>query len=60
MYYIYCITNVLPINQNGELTRFVNYSQYNTLSLEEKKQLLALCVLLRPDILMGKCIFLAP
>jgi hypothetical protein len=27
MYYLYCIAIVLPINKNGELNRFTNYSQ---------------------------------
>ena len=60
MYYLDCICCVLPIDENGALSRLRNYSNYYYLSRTEKEELLALCILLRPDILLDKCIFLAP
>ena len=58
MYYFSCICSVLQLENSEGQAKFRNYSTYQEIrTLGEKKALLALCALLRPDLLEGKCIF---
>lgn len=57
MYYLDCVAIVLDLRTDLP-RKFLNYARgYNQLNTEESIELLALCQLLSPDVLTGKCIF---
>ena len=58
MYYFHCIGTVLELENNGQLRRLRDYKNYWSLDEEDTNALLALCLILSPDKLMNKCIFM--
>jgi hypothetical protein len=59
MYYLNCICNLLAIDEDNSLAKIRNYAK-PYLSEAETKQLITMCILLQPKVLINKCIFLAP
>ncbi|KAK3088577.1 hypothetical protein FSP39_020833 [Pinctada imbricata] len=57
MFYLNCMCNVLDLN-DPNMSRLTDYGNYWRLSAEEEGKLLLLCLMLSPDVLNGKCIFL--
>ncbi|KAK3088898.1 hypothetical protein FSP39_025221 [Pinctada imbricata] len=57
MFYLNCMCNVLDLD-DPNMSRLTNYGDYWCLSAEEEGKLLLLCLMLSPDVLSGKCIFL--
>lgn len=58
MYYLDSICYVLNIEKTERnIRKLRDYQNYNRLSDEEINNLVVLCVLFSPDVLLGKCIF---
>ena len=58
MYYLSCMMNVIDLDTEGlELTDFQNYFR---LTADQEQALAALCLLLNPLELLGKCLFAVP
>ena len=61
MYYIDCICTVLPVHEAvPEISKYRQYQKYYLLNQNQKEELIIICALLNPKVLLGKCIFLAP
>jgi len=57
MYYLNCMCTVLRMNQNPDMDRLRRYEDYYTLTHTDRNVLINLCLLLKPDVLLNKCIF---
>jgi hypothetical protein len=58
MYYLDCISTVLNLdNTDEDINRLRNFSQHYLLTDDETKVLVALCYMISPDVLTGKCMF---
>ena len=57
MYYLDCICTVLKLDDQPEINRLRQYANYNSLSQSDTNLLVNICLLLKPDILLNKCIF---
>ena len=56
MYYLNCLCSVLKLDDNADINRLRRYQNY-FLSRSDRDLLIRLCFLLRPDVLLNKCIF---
>ena len=56
MYYLNCLCSVLKLDDNADINRLRRYQNY-FLGRSDRDLLVQLCILLRPDILLNKCIF---
>jgi hypothetical protein len=57
MYYLKCVCTTIECNDQPEIRRFTNYSNWRSLSTDEQQQLFVLCYTLSPDILQNKVFF---
>ena len=57
MYYLNCMCTVLRMNQNPDMDRLRQYKDYNMLTHTDRNVLINLCMILKPDVLLNKCIF---
>ena len=57
MYYFNCICVCVEADDDPNIRRFRDYKNYYNLSQQEKAQLLALCLALSPDKLIGSIFF---
>jgi len=57
MYYLNCVCVAIQCDQDSEIRRFTNYSDWASLSVDGQKVLLALCYTFSPDILDDKVFF---
>lgn len=58
MYYLDCICNVLELGSDASnLRRLRDYENYYRLTEDETNELLLLCALISPKVLLNKCIF---
>ena len=61
MYYIDCICHLIPLESIcPEIKPFRNYGNYYNLSAQDKAKVVALAITLKPDLLAGKLLFVAP
>ena len=59
MFYLNCMCSVLSMDDSSpSLDDLRDYRNYSDLSNSQVDELLVLCVLLSPDVLLNKCIFL--
>ncbi|CAF5086121.1 unnamed protein product, partial [Rotaria sp. Silwood1] len=56
MYYLNCVCSAIQYN-DSDLSRFRNYRNWASLSSEDIRLLLVLCLTLRPDLLDDKVFF---
>ena len=56
MYYLDCVCCVLKLDDDADISRLRKYNNYR-LTDDQEAQLLALCYILSPDVLINKCIF---
>jgi hypothetical protein len=57
MYYLNCMCTVLKLDDDDDINRLRRYNNYYTLNRTDTSVLLHLCILLKPDVLLNKCIF---
>lgn len=57
MYYLNCMCTVLKLDDNDDINRLRRYDEYAWLSHTDRNVLIHLCYLLKPDVLLNKCIF---
>lgn len=57
MYYLNCVFSCVDIGNDPSLNRLRNYSNYTSLSTDEKAQVVSLCLVLSPDKLTGVIFF---
>lgn len=57
MYYLNCVCTTIECNDEPQIRRFTNYSNWRSLSVDEQKQLVVLCYTFSPDIFDGKVFF---
>jgi hypothetical protein len=57
MYYLKCVCTTIDCNNDPEIQRFTNYSNWHRLSVDEQRQLLVLCYTFSPDVFDGKVSF---
>lgn len=57
MYYLKCVCTTIDCNNEPEIRRFTNYSNWSSLSIDEQKQLVILCYTLSPDVFDDKVFF---
>ena len=59
MFYLDCMCSVLSMdNSSPSLNALRDFRNYTRLSYSQVDELLVLCILLSPDVLLNKCIFL--
>ena len=56
MYYLNCLCSVLKLDDDQDINRLRRYENY-FLSRGDRDLLIQLCILLKPDVLLNKCIF---
>ena len=57
MYYLDCMCTVLKLDDDDDINRLRRFNNYYTLTRTDTNVLLHLCILLKPDVLLNKCIF---
>ena len=57
MYYLSCVCSTIECNNDPEIQRFTNYSNWRSLSVDEERQLVVLCYTLSPDLFDEKVFF---
>ncbi|CAF4968680.1 unnamed protein product [Rotaria sp. Silwood1] len=57
MYYLNCVCFSIDCNDDPNIRRLTNYSNWSSLSVDEQKQLLVLCYALSPDVFDNKVFF---
>jgi hypothetical protein len=57
MYYLNCVCTTIDCNNDPEIRRFTNYSNWHSLSTDEQRQLVVLCYTFSPDIFNNKVFF---
>jgi predicted Fe-S protein YdhL (DUF1289 family) len=57
MYYLNCVCTTIDCNNDPEIRRFTNYSNWHSLSTDEQRQLVVLCYTFSPDIFEDKIFF---
>jgi hypothetical protein len=57
MYYLNCVCYTIDCNDQPEIRRFTNYSNWQSLSTDEQRQLVVLCYTFSPDIFDNKVFF---
>ena len=57
MYYLQCVCTSIDCNNDPDIQRFTNYSNWYRLSVDEQRQLVVLCYTFSPDIFEGKVFF---
>lgn len=59
MYYLNCVCSALQLDSSDtrNIARLRNYQNYSSLTEEEKSELLVLCAMLSPDVLLNKVFF---
>jgi len=57
MYYLNCVCTTIDCNDDPEIRRFTNYSNWRSLSTDEQRQLVVLCYTFSPDIFEDKIFF---
>ena len=56
MYYLKCMCTVLKYDDEPTVNRLCRYQNY-FITRQERDLLIQLCILLKPDVLLNKCIF---
>ena len=57
MYYLNSMCTVLRLDDNEDINRLKDFRNYHLLSHTDRNVLIHLCLLLKPDVLLDKCIF---
>jgi hypothetical protein len=57
MYYLECVCTAIDCNNDPEIRRFTDYSNWHRLSVDEQRQLVVLCYTFSPDVFEGKVFF---
>lgn len=57
MYYLNCVCSTIECNDDPQIRRFTNYSNWSSLSTDEQKQLVVLCYTFSPDLFDDKVFF---
>ncbi|CAF2952854.1 unnamed protein product [Rotaria sp. Silwood2] len=57
MYYLNCVCFSIDCNDDPDIRRLTNYSNWSSLSVDEQKKLLVLCYALSPDVFENKVFF---
>jgi hypothetical protein len=57
MYYLQCVCQAIDCNNDPEIRRFTDYSNWHRLSVDEQRQLFVLCYTFSPDVFEGKVFF---
>ncbi|CAF3657437.1 unnamed protein product [Rotaria sp. Silwood1] len=57
MYYLNCVCFSIDCNDDPNIRRLTNYSNWSSLSVDEQKQLLVLCYAFSPDVFDNKVFF---
>lgn len=57
MYYLNSVCSVLKLDDDPDINRLRRYENYYMLSYSDVSVLISLCLLLKPDVLLNKCIF---
>ncbi len=57
MYYFSCVCSAIECDMTPQMRRLANYSNYANISIQEVRQLLALCYTFSPDVFDDKVFF---
>jgi hypothetical protein len=57
MYYLNCVCTAIDCNRDPEIQRFTNYNNWHYLSIDEQRQLHALCYTFSPDVFNNRVFF---
>ncbi|XP_052817500.1 uncharacterized protein LOC128243656 [Mya arenaria] len=57
MYYLDSMCTVLKLDDNSDINELRQFRNYSYLTHSDRNVLMHLCLLLKPDILLNKCIF---
>lgn len=57
MYYLQCVCTTIECNDEPEIRRFTNHSNWRSLSVDEQRQLVLFCYTFSPDMFEGKVFF---
>ena len=57
MYYFSCVCSAVECDMTPQMRRFANYSNYAHMSINEVRQLLALCYTFSPDVFEDRVFF---
>jgi len=57
MYYLSCVCTTIVCNEDEDISRFTNYTNWERLSTEEQKLLLTVCYTFSPDVFEDKVFF---
>ena len=57
MYYFSCVCSAIECDMTPQMRRFANYNNYMHMSINEVRQLIALCYMFSPDVFNDKVFF---
>ena len=57
MYYFSCVCNEVECDMTPQMRRLANYSNYSNITINEVRQLIALCYVFSPDVFVDKVFF---
>jgi hypothetical protein len=57
MYYLNCVCRIVDCTDDREISRFIDYHNWASLSINDQKKLLALCYTFSPDVFDDKVFF---